>query len=762
MSSITTRESRVVIYPKVRRFESNAQAPPCQVRGIRVVQVPSHLQEPVAAFFAATGLTVHVKVDPALRGFSLITAAAAVLPTVAIPPLGYALEIGTSGISLLAGYLPGFYAALQSLWQLLEASAEVPCGCIVDWPEVKVRSFQIDLGRQPETLPELKRLLRQQARCHYNECQLYLENSIKLDALHAFADPDGLTKTEFQELAAYGRDLGIEVVPSLNLLGHMEKVLHHPSSRQLSETRNGPRHPDQPFIFDVCPELPATRAFVAEIIREVCEISASPKFMTGLDECWTLGSCPLCRARLDATGGAGAIFGDYLRFLHGEITRHGKSMWMWEDMLFYHKGALDHLPRDIGMNIWHYQHIEEYPTYSFQNWGRRDSVQELAGRGHPFMLCCGGDATHLQSMQRFATGYPLDGLLVVQWEGRQRVQEFYAPGRATAAGVLWHGGIEEPRQVAAAMMGGDASRAASFGELLLLNEARPAGGIQTGANEPPRYWSWPASATARAYQEQLLAAFDERKPLPETFDVQQAFLAAGYVGLCADCVREETALVGRRMLQQGLFLSAVLDREIEKLRHAVVLAETLTGCGRRLHEQYAAGQSERPMVETFAKLPDEPRRLLERLERFQVAPSTATWPYPAVSLSLDAFIIDPCAHRIRLAVSTDGKTFTEIYAGGFPVSFDKFSCKAFTLTSVPRFVHLKVGGFATLGFRHLRLETLAGTQLPKAVVETGGLVSHPEYLLEFDAKVALFNEPDVMKNWLSLTPLPKNYVVLEF
>ena len=67
-----------------------------------------------------------------------------------------------------------------------------------------------------------------------------------------------------------------------------------------------------------------------------------------------------------------------------------------------------------------------------------------------------------------------------------------------------------------------------------------------------------------------------------------------------------------------------------------------------------------------------------------------------------------------------------------------------------------------LGFRHIRLETLDGTRLPKAVVEVAGNVTHPEHLLEFNEKVALFNEPDVMQNWLSLTPLPKNYVVLEF
>ena len=42
---------------------------------------------------------------------------------------------------------------------------------------------------------------------------------------------------------------------------------------------------------------------------------------------------------------------------------------------------------------------------------------------------------------------------------------------------------------------GDAARAASFGDLLTLGDGQPPAGIQAGADAPPRFWSWPASAT---------------------------------------------------------------------------------------------------------------------------------------------------------------------------------------------------------------------------------------------------------------------------
>ena len=182
------------------------------------------------------------------------------------------------------------------------------------------------------------------------------------------------------------------------------------------------------------------------------------------------------------------------------------------------------------------------------------------------------------------------------------------------------------------------------------------------------------------------------------------------------------------------------------------------------HERYADGQTERPMVQRFSELPVAPRRLLEALQAFQAEPSTDTWPYPEVTLCVDYLIVDRCAQRLRVAVSDDGESFDDVYAGPARAvnAGTGHACQSFRLRAVPRYVEVEIGGFAALGLRHVRVETIAGTQLPKAVIKSSGIVTHPEYVLEFDEKAALFNEPDVMKNWLSLKPLPANVVVLEY
>jgi len=750
------------IYPPPRKTEIEAREAPVEFP--RSFVCSESMVETTKAFLAAAGLDCSVSVGEGLQRYVLQSTESMQPPEEEVPPLGYVLRISRAGIALRAEDEPGYYAGLQALWQLLECKDPVPCGAIVDAPALRVRSFQIDLGRQPETLAELKRLIRQQARYRYNECQLYLENSVKLPAFRDAADPEGLTCEEYRELDAFGAALGVDIVPSLNLLGHMEKVLRHPDFKHLAEIQDRSRHPYQRFGGDICPELPESRQFVAGLIQQMAEISSSQKLTVGLDECWTLGSHPRCRERLDEEGGAGAIFRDWICFLHEEAARAGKQMWMWEDMLFYHQGSLDGIPRDIGMNVWHYQHIEEIPMYSFQNWGRIDSLGTFAPLGHPAMLCTGAQPDHLHSMIRYAQGHPLDGVLVVQWEGSGIVQECCHTDRAVAAGVLWTGDLPDYALAARAVTGCTPEEAEGIGDLLSRERCRPRhkGG---GDNTCPRFWSWPENAVARQEAEAILRGYGRTSVEHEALEISRAFLAINAVAMKTDYARETAALVGRAMLQKGLKESPFIDQALKALEEATVLARSLADKGDEFHRRYCQGLSERPMVDSFRTAPDAPQGLQEKLKRFAADPSVDTWPFECYSLHLDAIVIDPCAHHIELSVSDDGGAFESVYTGGFRASSAEVgntSIMSFPVQGPPRFVKFEVGGFASIAFTRIRLETLDGTRLPMRVVEAEGEVRDPEHLLEFDNKIAVFNQSDVMSNWLSLTPLPKNFVILEF
>lgn len=755
--------NRLALFPAPRNFEPTTGSCTLKTKELRCAPDISKI---VACFITAAGLDLCALPDEELPSNSLVLGPGQTPKRSLLPEIhAYSMEIAPDHISLCATDIGGLHAGLQSLWQLLAAPSPLPCGRLADAPVLQTRSFQIDLGRQPETLTELKRLLRQQALRHYNECQLYLENSIKLPAFGHAADPDGLTPDEFSELQQFGADLGIDVVPSLNLLGHMEKLFANPQLAHLRETAHGPRHPDQPFSGDICPELPEARALVSRIIDEICATSQSPKLMVGLDECWTLGSHPATRALLDENQGAGPVFARYIQFLHQQVSdRHQRNMWMWDDMLFYHLGAIDQIPRDIGMAIWHYTPIAHTPAYSFRNWRRIDALGELTGRGHPAMLCCCPESAQITTMMRYAEGRPLQGILAVEWEGYDRVQEQLVFKRALAAAVLWTGVEPEYAAVARAVTPApddDANQAR--GSLLL--QVENLGDVQSGGqSDTPQFWAWPENLRQLPVREDLYRACAEPAAQYPQWDVQRAFIGRDLVALKTAVARETAALAAQAMLRDGRAESPALNQAIQQVRQACDLARELTETGRALHRRYCSGVRERPMVEQFATLPDKPEKLLRALEVFQQNPGRDTWPFRPACLEIDGIVMDASAHSLAVFISNDGEQFDCIHRAGLrlPTSLRGPFIQSIGLDAPPRYVRLQVGGFASVALTRVRLELPDCTRLPQKYFDAHGEVHHPEHLLEFDRKATLFNAPDTFSNWRSLTPPPVNTVTLLF
>ncbi len=716
----------------------------------------------VRRFFAAVGLAVDIRADSGLEPGQLRSAPGLGLPEPP-PARGYSFRHAPGGFALRAADRDGLYAGLQTLWTLLDSAAALPSCEFVDWPVVAARGFQLDLGRQPETPAEIRRLLCQQARYHYNECWLYLENSLQLPCLGDAADPRGLSLTDYAAVQEFGRDVGIDVIPSLNLLGHMEKILRHPRFAHLAETAQGLRHPRQGGCGDVCPELPESRELVRRMIRETAAASQSHKLMVGLDENWTLGSHPHTRKRLDAAGGAGAVFREWIEMLHAETRAAGKQMWMWEDMLYYHDGAKDRIPADIGMCEWHYQHIEEYPSYSFRSWRRIDALRELRGHGHPAILCCGMDPDHLLSMLRYAEGRGLDGLMVVQWAGGGAVQEVNHVGRALSGAVLWAGDMPSFADAARALTRAAPDQARRIGRGLAQATYLPHPRAD-GSDTCPRFWSWPEILPAIVLAESTIDALAEDTSGCEAIDACRFFIEARCVSYVCDWARETAALAGRTLLQTGGRESASLDQAIRRLEAATAAAERLAAGAGELVRRYAAGQKERHMEGGFKKAASVSAGLLARLKVFRDNPCEATWPFARVSLHVDGLVVDPCSHNLRVLVDDAGGTGRQVYSGGvhLPPTLEGEFVMSFPLERMPTRVRVEVGGFAAVALTRVRIESLDGTRLPVRLVDHGGYCVNPEHLLEFDRKMTMFNPPDVMTEWRSFDPPTVNHVTLDF
>ncbi len=190
----------------------------------------------------------------------------------------------------------------------------------------KFRGFHIDIARGGVPgVGKFKELLRFLFLTKYNALGLYVEDLFPWKSFKGVGSERGrLTPEELREIEDYGEKLGIDVFPSLELLGHMEHVLSMPEYRGYSEMwwRN-----------DGCIDLgnPEASELSLRMLRDVLELSKSKLVLIGGDETWSLG-----RGRtLDRTGRfeGPELYRAHYRKLIEMVMHSGKSAMMWGDML---------------------------------------------------------------------------------------------------------------------------------------------------------------------------------------------------------------------------------------------------------------------------------------------------------------------------------------------------------------------------------------------------------------------------------------------
>ena len=192
----------------------------------------------------------------------------------------------------------------------------------------------------------------------------------------AFCWPDAdVTADDMKRIVGIGRDLGITLIPQLNVFGHAAM------SRQV-----GGKHATLDFgreyepIFEPaggwnwCLTNPETRRILFDMMDELLDAFENPPyFHIGCDEAEE-PSCPVCRAVPYAK-----LVADHIMAMHDRLAKHNARAMMWHDMLlrkgdsrwngFYANGnaataALSEtLPRDVVVCDWYYSKaMPVYPT----------------------------------------------------------------------------------------------------------------------------------------------------------------------------------------------------------------------------------------------------------------------------------------------------------------------------------------------------------------------------------------------------------------
>ncbi|MBQ8175255.1 MAG: beta-N-acetylhexosaminidase [Clostridia bacterium] len=213
------------------------------------------------------------------------------------------------------------------------------------------------------TVESVKRLLRLLALMGYNMLQLYTEDTYEVDGEPYFGYLRGrYSKEEMKELDAYAKELGIEMIPCIQVLAHLNAIFkwQHYSAK----------YKDCGDILLCGDEKVYT--LIERMFATLAECYTSRRIHIGMDEAHMVG----LGKYLDRNGYRDRfdILAEHLKRVCEIAEKYGFRPMMWSDMFFrlaangkyYLDGekcevperVFQNLPEDISLVYWDYYHTD--------------------------------------------------------------------------------------------------------------------------------------------------------------------------------------------------------------------------------------------------------------------------------------------------------------------------------------------------------------------------------------------------------------------
>ena len=291
---------------------------------------------------------------------------------------GYAVERADNVAVVRYGRLSHAGRALGSLLAGLDGDSG-------DAPAFSTLGVLLDCAHNATITPgHLRKWLRRLALLGFNTAMIYTEAGYRLpDEPHFGYMRGSYTLEEMRELDRYAASLGIELIGSIQALGHLEQVLKWSSYAAVRDTEH------TLLVGD-----PATAQLVDKMIAFWAEALQSRRLHVGMDETYDLG-----RGRyLDMHGYRRGldIYLEHLQMVTQACTRHGVRPMVWSDVLFRLAGGKDSyydrnsrvpdevrdaLPPDIDLVYWDYYNDD--PAHY------RDRIEAHRALGHEPVMASG-------------------------------------------------------------------------------------------------------------------------------------------------------------------------------------------------------------------------------------------------------------------------------------------------------------------------------------------------------------------------------------
>src|SRR5579864_5721004 len=287
----------------------------------------------------------------------------------------YSLKITPTGGEVRASSSAGLSYAVQTLRQLVEGDQRdgvLPEVEIRDWPVLAYRGTMVDMSHGALlTEEEVKRQLDFLARWKANQYYFYSEASIELDG-YSLLNPEGrFSKQQVKRIVAYGRERHIDVIPFLELYGHLHDLLRVEHYSALGSF---------PHASELDPTNPEVTKLLDDWAAQISELFPSPFVHVGFDETWQIENAAKKRG-----GGItpAELFVEQLGKVAYMFQQRGKTVMAWADIIVKYPGIIDRLPPGLIPVAWDYdaqpnvkkwldplvaRHLPHFVTTGVANW----------------------------------------------------------------------------------------------------------------------------------------------------------------------------------------------------------------------------------------------------------------------------------------------------------------------------------------------------------------------------------------------------------
>lgn len=242
-------------------------------------------------------------------------------------------------------------------------------------PVIAKRGVHLDLKGLPPTADRLLSLLKLFAAARYNVVLVEWEDSFPWTVDARFRSPTAYTVEEVIDFRDSAAALGLELIPVVQCLGHMENPLSVPGYEHLREVADNES--------GLNPLAPGARELIQRMVDNVLELMPDVRyFHLGGDEARTFGQNAETGAYL-AEHGKGALYLHHVEPILDHLNRRGIRPILWHDMMIdWECDALRALAAKCDLMPWGYaghpdttqshfksEYIRRFRDHGFTQWG---------------------------------------------------------------------------------------------------------------------------------------------------------------------------------------------------------------------------------------------------------------------------------------------------------------------------------------------------------------------------------------------------------